>query len=332
MTNLVSIIIPCLNEEQHIGGVIQAIAMQTFPQKKMEIIIADGGSSDKTINIIQEAQQIYPELMIKIIENPARIIPAALNRAIKASEGEIIVRMDAHAIPDRQYIEYSVQNLQEKKGANVGGLWIIKPGNSTWIAKSIAFAASHPFGVGDAKYRYSLEPAYVDTVPFGAFNRSLFNQIGLYNEELMTNEDYELNMRIIKSGGKIYFDPKIKTEYYARSTLFALAKQYWRYGYWKFQMLRKYPDTIKFRQAIPPIFVLALIFLMILSVFINKIFFIFYLVLLVYGLTLIVGVVPIFMKQKKFYLFLGIPLAIITMHIFWGTGFLVSTLKKKQRI
>jgi hypothetical protein len=229
--------------------------------------------------------------MIKIIENPARIIPAALNRAIKASEGEIIVRMDAHAIPDRQYIEYSVQNLQEKKGANVGGLWIIKPGNSTWIAKSIAFAASHPFGVGDAKYRYSLEPAYVDTVPFGAFNRSLFNQIGLYNEE-----------------------------------------QYWRYGYWKFQMLRKYPDTIKFRQAIPPIFVLALIFLMILSVFINKIFFIFYLVLLVYGLTLIVGVVPIFMKQKKFYLFLGIPLAIITMHIFWGTGFLVSTLKKKQRI
>ena len=332
MTNLVSIIIPCLNEEEHIGSVIHAIAIQTFPQKKIEIIIADGGSSDKTITKIQEAQQIYPELKIKIIENPAKIIPVALNRAIRASGGEIIIRMDAHSIPDRHYVEYSVQNLQDKKGTNVGGLWIIQPGNSTWIAKSIAFAASHPFGVGDAKYRYSLEPAYVDTVPFGAFNRSLFNQIGFYDEELLTNEDYELNMRIIKGGGKIYYDPKIQTEYYARSTLFALAKQYWRYGYWKYQMLKKYPDTIRFRQAIPPLFVLVLIFLLIISVFVNWLFIIFLAVILIYGLALVVGVVPVFLKQKDFYLFLGIPLAIMTMHFSWGTGFLVSTLKKQQRI
>ena len=142
MTNLVSIIIPCLNEEEHIGSVIHAIANQTFPKNRMEVIIADGGSSDKTISKIQETQQIFPELSIKVIDNPARIIPVALNRAIQASAGEIIIRMDAHAIPDRHYVEFCVQNLQDKKGTNVGGLWIIQPGNSSWIAKSIAFAAS----------------------------------------------------------------------------------------------------------------------------------------------------------------------------------------------
>jgi len=329
MTNLVSIIIPCLNEEKHIGNVIKAIACQTFSLHKMEVLIADGGSTDKTREIIQSKKTEFPELSIKIIDNPKRIIPAALNQAIIASNGEIIIRMDAHAIPDENYVMFCVENLSSGVAENIGGLWLIEPGDSGWIAKSIALAASHPFGVGDAKYRYSKKPEFVDTVPFGAFYRKLFDEIGLFDENLLSNEDYEFNMRIKEYGGKIFFDPRIMTKYYARSTISALAKQYWRYGFWKFRMLKKFPKTIRFRQAIPPIFVLGLSLLFVLGFFINWVFTIFVSILALYLLILLVGIIPLFKKEKDVRLFIGVTVAIITMHFCWGYGFLASVIKNK---
>ena len=330
MPNLVSIIIPCLNEEKHIGYVIDAIADQTFPISLMEVLIADGGSLDNTINIIQSKQVELPDLKIKIVDNPKKIIPAALNQAIRASQGEIIVRMDAHAIPDENYVIFCVEDLSAKIADNIGGLWLIQPGDSGWIAKSIAFAASHPFGVGDAKYRYSNKPAFVDTVPFGAFNRELFEKIGLYDENLLANEDYEFNMRIKQNGGKIFFDPRIKTKYFARATIPALAKQYWRYGFWKFQMLKKFPKTIRFRQAIPPIFVFGLFLIFVMSFFIKWMFTIFAALIILYLLILLIGIIPIFKKEKDLRLFIGVSVAIITMHFSWGSGFIVSIFKKQR--
>ncbi len=330
MTNLVSIIIPCLNEEKHIGYVIDAIANQTFPMQLMEVLIADGGSIDNTVKIIQSKQVEYPDLAIKIIDNPKKIIPAALNQAIRASLGEIIIRMDAHAIPDENYVKYCVENLSAMIAENVGGLWLIQPGDSGWMAKSISLAASHPFGVGDAKYRYSSKSAFVDTVPFGAFNRDLFNKIGLFDEKLLANEDYEFNMRIKKNGGKIYFDPRITTKYFARGTISALAKQYWRYGFWKFQMLKKFPKTIRFRQAIPPIFVLGLFLLLVMSLFISWMLTIFVGLLLLYLLILLLGIIPLYKKEKDLRLFIGVTVAIITMHFSWGSGFMASIFKKQR--
>ena len=330
MPNLVSIIIPCLNEEKHIGYVIDAIANQTFPKSSLEVLISDGGSLDNTINIIQSKQAEFPDLAIKIIDNPKRIIPAALNQAIRASQGEIIVRMDAHAIPDENYVNYCVENLSAQIAENIGGLWLIQAGDSGWIAKSIAFAASHPFGVGDAKYRYSNKPAFVDTVPFGAFNRGLFDQIGLYDENLLANEDYEFNMRIKQNGGKIYFDPRIRTKYFARATISALAKQYWRYGFWKFQMLKKFPKTIRFRQAIPPIFVFGLLLIFVLSFFLNWMFTIFAALIILYLMILIIGIMPLYRKEKDLRLFIGVTVAIVTMHFSWGSGFIASIFKKQR--
>jgi glycosyltransferase involved in cell wall biosynthesis len=332
MTNLVSIIIPCLNEEKHIGNVIAAIAGQTFPNHLMEVLIADGGSTDGTIFEIQEKQKVFPGLLIKIIDNPKKIIPAALNLAIQASAGEIIIRMDAHTIPDSHYVEYCVQDLKEGKGTNVGGLWLIQAGCDSWIAKSIACAASHPLGVGDAKYRYSQEASYVDTVPFGAVFRKLYDEIGFYDEGLLTNEDYEMNMRIKKQGGKVYFDPRIKSKYYARASIPELARQYWRYGYWKFQMLRKFPDTIRLRQAIPPLFVAGLAILLLLSIFVHWFIFVFVSVFALYLLSLLAGAISACRKEKDWRLLLGIPLAIMTMHFCWGAGFIAGIFKKEQRL
>ena len=192
------------------------------------------------------------------------------------------------------------------------------------MARSIAVAASHPLGAGDARYRFSTMPGEVDTVPFGAFRRSLFDQIGLFDESLQVNEDYEFNARIRANGGKIFFNPAIRTQYFARPTLSALARQYWRYGYWKWRMLRRYPGTLRWRQALPPILVAAAILLLLLSIwfFPARIFFL--AGAAVYLLILIAASISPAIQRKDLSMLIGIPLAIGTMHFSWGGGFLWS--------
>jgi hypothetical protein len=170
-------------------------------------------------------------------------------------------------MPYPDYIERSVADLQAGFGENVGGTWEIQPGAQTWVAQSIAAAASHPLGVGDALYRHTDRAAHVDTVPFGAFKRELLALIGFFDESLLTNEDYEFNARIRRSGGKIWLDPSIRSVYFARPTLAKLARQYTRYGFWKWRMLRRYPETLRWRQALPPLFVFSLIGGAVLAIF-----------------------------------------------------------------
>ena len=261
----VSVIVPCYNEEETIQKLLEAIYHQSYPRDQIEVIIADGLSTDHTRDVIGAFQVIHPDFAIRIIENKKRIIPSGLNCAIEAAQGEYIVRLDAHSIPDSEYISLCVDGLQKGSGDNIGGIWKIEPGAHTWIAKSIAIAVSHPFGVGDALYRIGGTAQEVDTVPFGAFRRQLVDKIGMFDETLLTNEDYEFNTRVRQSGGKVWMNPSIHSVYFARSTLGELAHQYWRYGYWKAQMLRRYPKTLRWRQVIPPLFVLALICLGLLS-------------------------------------------------------------------
>ncbi|NIP43956.1 MAG: glycosyltransferase, partial [Aliifodinibius sp.] len=235
--------------------------------EKVEVVIADGMSEDNTRKVIEEYSYSHNDLDIRIINNIKKNIPSGLNEAITESTGEIIVRMDAHSIPSENYIERAVANLQAQKGDNIGGRWIILPGADRWISRSIAIAASHPLAVGGVSYRIGGSAQAVDTVPFGSFRRELFDQIGLFDENLLSNEDYDFNTRIRKNGGTVWFDPEMKTKYFARSTLGQLAKQYWRYGYWKFKMLKKYPDSLRLRQGIPPLFILSLVILAIISFF-----------------------------------------------------------------
>jgi glycosyltransferase involved in cell wall biosynthesis len=320
----VSVIVPCYNEQTTIRLLLEAIYQQSFARENMEVVIADGMSTDHTRAEIERFRKQHADLLIRVVDNPQRNIPAALNRAIEASKGEVIVRVDAHSKPDPEYVARSVAALQAGLGDNVGGVWEIQPGEQTWVARSIALAASHPLGVGDALYRYTEQASIVDTVPFGAFNRSLIKLIGGFDESLLTNEDYEFNTRIRLNGGKVWLDPKIRSGYFARKNYSLLAKQYWRYGFWKFRMLQRYPKTIRWRQALPPVFVLSLIGLAILSIFWNVALKLLVLEAGVYIGVLLAASLPLALKKKDASIVVGVPAAVAVMHGCWGSGFFWS--------
>lgn len=323
-----SIIVPCFNEEKTISLLLEALVKQTFPLNQMEVIIADGLSTDGTREKIKSFTAIHTDLNLKVADNPKRTIPAAVNVAVKKATGTYIVRLDAHSIPETNYVELCIQALKNNVADCVGGIWMIAPGNSGWIARSIAAAASSPIAVGDALYRFTSKAAYVDTVPFGAFHRDLFIKLGGFNEDLLTNEDYEFFTRIRKNGGKIWLDPGIRSTYFARQDFGSLFRQYWRYGFWKYKMLRKYPETIRWRQALPPLFVLSLIVSIILAFFSSFFLWTLIVVLTLYLLILLLTGIRSSVIKKDLPMGIGIPFAIVCMHLSWGSGFLYSIIKR----
>jgi len=321
--SFVSVFIPCYNEESTIPALLDSLREQTYPLEHMEIVIADGMSDDRTREIISSYRIAHPDLKVELVDNPERFIPAGLNRAIAASHGDILIRMDAHSRPSKDYIERCVDVLEKTGAANVGGRWIIEPSRTTWMARGIAAAAAHPLGAGGARYRINGEAGEVETVPFGAYPREWLQRVGGYDEALLTNEDYELNERLRASGGKVWFDPSIQTVYYARGDVLSLWKQYARYGFWKVKMLRRYPGSIKWRQAIPPAFVLVFLLLLALAMVFRPArwllgvqLWMYFLVLLLSGinegLRKGVGILP------------GFLVAVPVMHFAWGGAFLVS--------
>jgi glycosyltransferase involved in cell wall biosynthesis len=252
LSRSVSVVIPCLNEARSLRRVLESLAAQTSPPT--EIIVVDGGSTDGSVATAHAWAQTHSDFQLRLLCNPAGHIPHALNIGISAAHGEIIVRLDGHSFPAPDYIERCLCALSESGSAMVGGAWEIEPGANTLIAKAIALAVSSPFGAGDAAYRLNVEaPREVETVPFGCFKKQLWEKLGGYNETLLTNEDYEFAERVRTSGGRIWLDPRIRCRYSARATLSGLARQYWRYGWWKAQMLRRYPRSLRWRQAVPMI-------------------------------------------------------------------------------
>jgi len=331
---LVSIIVPFYNEQATIRLLLDAICQQTFPARDLEVVLADGKSEDRSRETIAAFQAEHPELKICVVDNPKRIIPAGLNCALRAAQGRYIIRLDAHSVPAPDYVERCVENLEAGRGENIGGVWEIRPRGDGAIKRAIAIAAAHPFGVGDARYRYTTQAGFVDTVPFGAFRREVFDRFGVFDENLLTNEDYEYNARLRQAGGRIWLDPRIRSTYFARPDLKSLSKQYWRYGYWKWHMLRRYPKTLRWRQALPPVFVVSLIVMLVLSIFWPAARVLLAAEVLLYGLVLAVGAVLPARQRRDLGLILTVPLAIAVMHISWGAGFLWSMVSSslKRRV
>lgn len=325
---LVSVIVPCYNEQATIRLLLDSIYTQTHPRQEIEVIVADGLSTDRTRQEIAEFQRSHPDLRVKIVDNPARVIPAGLNRALETARGEFIVRLDGHSMPEPDYIERCVAALDQGLGDNVGGVWEIRPRGSGWQARAIAAAASHPLGVGDALYRVGGRAQKVDTVPFGAFRHSLVERIGSFDESLFTNEDYEFNSRLRRAGGVVWLDPAIRTVYFAPATLAALARQYWRYGYWKARMLRRYPETIRWRQALPPAFVLSLVILAGIAPWFGLARWILAVELGVHVLILLAAGLQMSVQKRDAALLAGVPLAVASMHLTWGIAFLWSLMKR----
>lgn len=323
-----SIIVPCYNEEKTISLLLDALSQQTYPISCMEVIIADGLSTDLTRKRIVDFLKDHKNLRVKIVDNPKRTIPAAINIAMQNSSGAFVVRLDAHSIPEPTYVELCINALKSGKADCVGGVWKIAPGDDSWMARSIAAAAANPIAVGDAHYRFSNKAAYVDTVPFGSFRKDLFLKLGGFNENLLTNEDYEFFTRIRKNKGKIWLNPAISSTYFSRGDLLSLSRQYWRYGFWKYRMLREFPDTLRWRQALPPLFVLGILSLTFLSLFIRIFLWVLLDLLTIYFLILIAASIKMSILRKDISLLVGMPLAILCMHFSWGSGFLYSIIKK----
>lgn len=251
----ISVIMPIRNESGFIAESLGAVLRQEYPQEKMEILVVDGLSTDDTRRIVTELAARHPNL--RMYDNPGRIVPTGMNIALRAARGEIIVRVDGHCEIAPDYVRRCVEHLQSDGADGVGGP--IETIGNTYLARGIAVAMSSPFGVGGAAFR-TIEDRkmFVDTVAFPAYTRAAIDRAGLYDEELVRNQDDEYNYRLRKLGGKILLTPDIRSRYYSRSSLGKLWKQYFQYGYWKVRVMQKHSRQMRPRQFVPPLFVVAL--------------------------------------------------------------------------
>lgn len=263
--SFVSVIMPVRNEAAYIERSLRAVLAQTYPAARMEIVIADGMSTDDTRAVIERVAEKSP-VPILVVDNPRKIAPTALNRALDKARGEIVVRVDGHCEIAPDYVANCVKHLQTGEIAAVGGP--ITTIGETRTARAIAAAMSSRFGVGDSAFRTVQDRAmFVDTVAFPGYTRAVLNRAGAFNEELVRNQDDEYNYRIRKAGGKILLAPDVCSLYYSRGTLLKLWRQYFQYGFWKVRVMQLHPRQMSARQFVPAVFVLTLIAAAILAAF-----------------------------------------------------------------
>jgi succinoglycan biosynthesis protein ExoA len=243
----VSVIVACRNEHKTIHNLLDSICRQSLGGAKIEVLIADGMSDDGTRQILELYRRIV--LPLRVIDNPDKITSAGLNAAIRAARGEVIIRMDAHSEYAPDYIRRCLEVLNETHADNVGGPALTRA-DGYW-GRAIAFAYHSRFACGGAKFHDAEYEGYVDTVPYGCWRKSTLERIGIFDENLSRNQDDELNLRIISSGGKIWQSPKIVSWYRPRSRLTALFRQYFQYGFWKVSVIRKHGKPASWRHLIP---------------------------------------------------------------------------------
>ena len=251
---MISVVIPCLNEAAYIDATLQALATQEDPGEPFEVVVADGGSTDGTRELLNAWEARDPRF--RVVDNPDRITPVAMNLGIRAAHGETVVIFGAHARCASDFLQRNVEALRaHPESGCVGG--IVTQIHGTPTARRIGMALSTPFGVGDARFRTGGLAGHVDTVAFGAYRRSALEEIGLFDASLVRNQDDELNFRLLEAGWRIWFDPRIQSSYFVRSSYRRLAAQYRQYGYWKVFVNRKHGTVTTTRQVVPALFLLV---------------------------------------------------------------------------
>ena len=301
----VSVVIPALNAAGPIRAALKSVEAQTY-QYIVETIVAAGDP---------ETEQAARLLGAIVVGNPSGKTPSALNKAIAAASGEIIVRLDAHAVLPPDYVARAVETMQRTGAVNVGGMQI--PVGTTYWERSIAAAMSSPVGAGNARYRTGGTEGEIETVYLGVYDKQAVDRLGGFDEDFVRNQDYELNHRIIRAGGKVWFDPELKVEYTPRGSLKALWSQYYQYGKAKRMFFRRHPGSLRFRQIGPPVLVLGLGACLIGSFFWPV-------AALVPGAYVLGVAAATYRQPSDSRPFLGTIAAVITMHIAWGVGFLVN--------
>jgi glycosyltransferase involved in cell wall biosynthesis len=317
-----SIIIPCLNEERYIKSCIDSILSANLEGYAKEIIFVDGGSLDRTVEIIEEYQKNYP--FIKLLHNPKKFTPVSMNMGIEASNGEYIFIISAHAEYQEDYFNLLVKEIKRLDANCVGGVLKTEVKNSNSKSNSIKAILTHRFGVGNADFRTGGERVKeVDTVAFGCYTKETFKKFGLYDEKLIRNQDIELNKRIINGGGKIYLIPDVKCTYFARENFTALAKNNFANGKWNIltAYYTKTLNSLSLRHFIPLIFVLSLLLPILLSLFFTQIILVSILSLSSY-LALVI-IISFNLREKNSNLFYLIG-SFLTLHLSYGFGSLIG--------
>ena len=318
---IVSVVMPVYNEEKYIEKCIDSLLLQDYPIDKMEWIFVDGCSKDKTVDILEEYQNKYPKL-IKVFNNPNKIVPFAMNIGIEASHGKYIVRLDAHADYAADYISKCVYYLENTDAENVGGVAQTKANG--FMGNAIAKMLSSKFGVGNSKFRTNGESGYVDTVPFGAFKREVFSKYGGYDERLVRNQDNEMNFRIRKNGGKIYLANDIHLSYYCRDSIKGISSMARKNGMWNVITMKLCPGSMGVRHFIPFAFVISIIGLGILGLLHSVFWLLLCVELLLYMLLDIMFSVKQSSGISEFFIML---LLFPIFHVAYGIGSLIGIVK-----
>jgi len=247
LTPLVTIAMPCLNEAAFIEACLRSIQAQTYPRDRIEILVADGGSTDPTRDILDRLAAT--DSRIRLIDNPDRVQAAGLNRILAEARGDVIVRMDVHCEYAPDYVEKCITILERTGADNVGGAQRCR--GRTEFELAVCAALTSPLGVGGAAYRSPDNEGFVDTVFLGAYRRSVFERIGPWDPAAITNEDAELNQRLVSAGGRIYLGREIVVHYTPRGSLGSLSRQYYRYGNGRARTLLKHRRFLSIRPALP---------------------------------------------------------------------------------
>ena len=324
---LVTVIMPIRNEACYIRRSLGAVLAQDYPTDRLEVIVADGQSNDDTRSIIQELQKSYPNLYL--VDNPGFVASCGLNAGITRATGDVVIIVSGHCEIASDYVTRCVEHLILWEVDAVGGR--TDTIGETYQAQAIALGMSSPFGVGGSAFRTGRGRAMLtDTVVFGAYTRAAIERAGLFDEELVRNQDDEYNYRLRKLGGKLLYSPDIHSRYYSRSTLGATWRQYFQYGFWKVRVLQKHPRQMRPRQFVPPGFVATLLGSFLLALFTSTGHFLVTLVVGSYVLTNLAA--SVWTAHQKGWRYLPLlPVVFATLHLSYGLGFLAGLVRFAHR-
>lgn len=315
----VTVLVPVLNEQGFIVECLNSVLNGSYPSENLEILVIDGRSTDGTQQEILMLSSLHSS--IKLVDNPKKIVPAALNIGIKKASHEIIIWLGAHAVYDSEYLLRSVETLLEENCASVGG--VITPKGKSYIGRAIALATTSKFGIGNAKYRHANQRQEVDTVFGGCWKKDSITRIGGFNESWVRNQDYEVNYRLRKEIGPIILEPSIRCIYYCRESIKKLAKQYYQYGFWRFNTIKKHPKSFTIRQAAPVMLFAGIVISIALALYNSNLALI---IPTIYLSLAIVFAINIGIKNKWPNLLLLLPIIFSTLHLSWALGFFMSAL------
>ena len=315
----IAVVIPVHSSEKRLHRLLQALSRQVrLPD---EVIIAWNPVATGKASHEEDAHGKW-DFPVRVVSNAVQSIPAALNKAIQTAQSELIVRLDARSLPDTNYLQRCQDVLVSTGAQVVGGRWNIQPEEQTATARAIALAVAHPVCTGGVRYRRqtAAPSGEVDTVPYGCFRRSLWQKMGGFDETLLFNEDYEFFWRVRSGGGGIFFDPSIRSVYFPRASHRALMHQYFRYGWWKTQMLRRHPASARARQLLPIAISAALGIALASSAFLPLARFLTGATGLFYGCIVVGASVQLAVRARDLGLLAPLLVTFVTIHISWCAG------------